>query len=168
MPCALIAEKDGSFTQTQRMLQWHDKAVEPPGDARSDAWFVFHLGRRLKELYEDSEEPRDTLVKAMTWDYPTEGEREEPHIESILKEISGYTVADGEPVGGFAGLKDDGTTACGGWIYSGAYAGGVNQPARSPVVLARQYPGSLPLVLSKVRQSKPIFSHLIVKSLAVK
>ncbi|MDQ4043419.1 MAG: molybdopterin-dependent oxidoreductase [Actinomycetota bacterium] len=48
MPCALIAEKDGSFTQTQRMLQWHDKAVEPPGDARSDAWFVFHLGRRIK------------------------------------------------------------------------------------------------------------------------
>ena len=40
MPCALVAEKDGSFTQTQRMLQWHDKAVEPPGDARSDAWFI--------------------------------------------------------------------------------------------------------------------------------
>ena len=78
IPCALIAEKEGSFTQTQRMLQWHDKAVEPPGDARSDAWFVFHLGRRLKEMYKDSEEPRDTLVKAMTWDYPTEGEHEEP------------------------------------------------------------------------------------------
>ena len=67
----------------------------------------------------------------MTWDYPTEGEREEPHIESILKEISGYTVADGEPVGGFAELEDDGSTACGGWIYSGVYAGGVNQ-AREP------------------------------------
>src|SRR3712207_1656583 len=119
IPCALIAEKEGSFTQTQRMLQWHDKAVEPPGDARSDAWFVFHLGRRLKEMYRDSEEPRDTLIKAMTWDYPTEGEHEEPDIESILKEINGYTVEDRKPVNGFLELQDDGSTACGGWIYSG-------------------------------------------------
>jgi formate dehydrogenase major subunit len=130
MPCALIAEKEGSFTQTQRMLQWHDKAVEPPGDARSDAWFVFHLGRRLKELYEDSKEPRDALVKAMTWDYPTEGEHEEPDIESILKEINGYTVEDRKPVNGFLELKADGSTACGGWIYCGVYADGVNQARR--------------------------------------
>jgi formate dehydrogenase major subunit len=130
IPSALVAEKDGSFTQTQRMLQWHDKAVESPGDARSDAWFVYHLGRRLKQLYEDSEEPRDALVRAITWDYPTEGERQEPHIESILKEVSGYTVADGRPVDGFADLEADGTTACGGWIYSGAYAGGINQTRR--------------------------------------
>jgi formate dehydrogenase major subunit len=130
IPCALIAEKEGSFTQTQRMLQWHDKAVEPPGDARSDAWFVFHLGRRLKEMYKDSEEPRDTLIKAMTWDYPTEGEHDEPDIESILKEISGYTVEDRKPVNGFLELKDDGSTACGGWIYCGVYADGVNQSRR--------------------------------------
>jgi formate dehydrogenase major subunit len=130
IPSALVAEKDGSFTQTQRMLQWHDKAVESPGDARSDAWFIYHLGRRLKQLYEDSEEPRDALVRAVTWDYPTEGEREEPHIESILKEVNGYTVADGRPVDGFADLEADGTTACGGWIYSGAYAGGINQTRR--------------------------------------
>jgi formate dehydrogenase major subunit len=130
IPSALVAEKDGSFTQTQRMLQWHDKAVEPPGDARSDAWFVFHLGRRIRELYKGSRKHRDRLIKAMTWDYPTEGEREEPHIESILKEISGYRVADGEPVGGFAELEDDGSTTCGCWIYSGVYAGGVNQARR--------------------------------------
>jgi formate dehydrogenase major subunit len=130
IPTALVAEKDGSFTQTQRMLQWHDKSVEPPGDAKSDAWFVFHLGRRLKALYENSDDPRDKLVQAMTWDYPTEGEHEEPNIESILKEISGYTVADGKPVAGFAELKDDGSTACGGWIYSGVYADGINQARR--------------------------------------
>ena len=130
MPCALVAEKDGSFTQTQRMLQWHDRAVEPPGEARSDAWFVYHLGRRIKELYKSSRKHRDRLIRAMTWDYPTEGEREEPHVESILKEISGYQVETGEPVSGFLDLKDDGTTACGGWIYSGVYADGVNQAAR--------------------------------------
>ncbi|HJQ28588.1 MAG TPA: molybdopterin-dependent oxidoreductase, partial [Rubrobacter sp.] len=127
IPMALVAEKDGSFTQTQRMLQWHDKSVDPPGEARSDAWFVFHLGRRIKELYKGSRKHRDRLIKAMTWDYPVEGEREEPDIESVLKEISGYKVETGEPVGGFAELKDDGSTACGGWIYSGVYAGGENK-----------------------------------------
>jgi formate dehydrogenase major subunit len=130
MPCALVAEKDGSFTQTQRMLQWHDKSVDPPGDARSDAWFVFHLGRRIKDLYKRGRKKRDALIRAMTWDYPTEGEREEPHIESILKEINGYEIETGEPVGGFLDLKDDGSTACGGWIYSGVFAGGVNQARR--------------------------------------
>ncbi len=130
IPSALVAEKDGSFTQTQRMLQWHDKAVESPGDARSDAWFVYHLGRRIKEMYRDSDDPHDALIQALTWDYPTEGEREEPHIESVLKEISGYRMDTGEPVGGFAELADDGSTACGGWIYSGAYAEGVNQSRR--------------------------------------
>jgi formate dehydrogenase major subunit len=130
IPTALVAEKDGSFTQTQRMLQWHDKSVEPPDDAKSDAWFVFHLGRRLKKLYEDSTDPRDKPIKAVTWDYPVEGPHDEPNIESILKEINGYTVADGKPVRGFAELKDDGSTACGGWIYSGAYADGVNQARR--------------------------------------
>ncbi|MDQ3568860.1 MAG: molybdopterin-dependent oxidoreductase [Actinomycetota bacterium] len=144
MPSGLVAEKDGSFTQTQRMLQWHDKAVEPPGDARSDAWFVYHLGRRVKEMYEDSDEPRDALIQALTWDYPVEGEREEPHIESILKEINGYTVETGEPVDGFADLKDDGSTACGGWIYSGAYAGGINhsrdrKPANEQDLVASEW-----------------------------
>ena len=130
MPSALVAEKDGSFTQTQRMLQWHDKSVDPPGDARSDAWFVFHLGRRIKDLYRGGRKKRDRLIRAMTWDYPTEGEREEPHIESILKEISGYEIETGEPVSGFLDLKDDGSTACGGWIYSGVFAGGVNLARR--------------------------------------
>jgi formate dehydrogenase major subunit len=109
------------------MLQWHDKAVDPPGEARSDAWFVFHLGRRMKELYKSSRKHRDRPIKALTWDYPTQGDHDEPHIDSILKEISGYEVETGEPVGGFADLEDDGSTACGGWIYSGVYAGGENK-----------------------------------------
>ena len=33
LPAAAHTEKDGSFTNTQRMLQWHHKAVEPAGDA---------------------------------------------------------------------------------------------------------------------------------------
>ena len=34
-PSAQIAETEGSFTNTQRMLQYHNKAVDPPGDAEN-------------------------------------------------------------------------------------------------------------------------------------
>ena len=47
-PAASHVEKAGTFTQTQRMLQWREKAVEPPGDARSELWFFYHLGRILR------------------------------------------------------------------------------------------------------------------------
>ena len=43
-PAAQVAEMDGSFTNTQRLIQWHDKAADPPGDARSDLWFTYQLG----------------------------------------------------------------------------------------------------------------------------
>ena len=45
MPAAGHAEKDGTFTNTQRLLQWREKAIDPPGDARSENWFIYHLGR---------------------------------------------------------------------------------------------------------------------------
>jgi formate dehydrogenase major subunit len=129
-PAACHTEKDGSFTNTQRMLQWHHAAVEPPGDCRSDLWFVYHLGKRLKRLYAASTAERDRGIQALTWDYGEKGALAEPDAERVLREVSGYTVANGEPVPGFGKLQDDGSTACGCWIYSGSYAGGVNQPAR--------------------------------------
>ena len=119
MPAAWAAEKDGSLTNTQRMLQWHEKAIDPPGDARSETWFFVHLGRRLRDLYAGSHEERDRPLLAMTWDYPLEGHLHEPRAESVLEEISGYRVGDGQQVAGFGELKDDGSTACGCWIYSG-------------------------------------------------
>jgi formate dehydrogenase major subunit len=129
-PAAAHTEKDGSFTNTQRLLQWHHKAVEPPGDARSDLSFVFHLGRRMKALYAASSDPRDRGIQALTWDYPTKGPLDEPDAEAVLAEIGGHTLEDGKPISGYSKLKDDGSTACGCWIYAGAYADGVNQPAR--------------------------------------
>ena len=129
-PCAAHTEKDGAFTNTQRLLQWHHAALEPPGNCRSELHFVYHLGKRLRELYGESTAVKDRPLLDLTWDYPTKGEHEEPEAEAVLKEINGYTVADGEPVSGFLDLKDDGSTACGCWIYSGCYAEGVNQPAR--------------------------------------
>ncbi len=119
LPAALPGEKEGSFTNTQRLVQWHDKAVDPPGDCRSEPWFLYHLGKRLKELYQDDDTPRGRQIRALTWDYPTKGPHGEPDLEAVLKEVNGFTVADGKPVSSFRELKDDGSTACGCWIYSG-------------------------------------------------
>jgi formate dehydrogenase major subunit len=129
LPAAAHTEKSGSFTNTQRMLQWHHEAVPPAGDARSDLWFTYHLGRRIREKLAASTDDRDRPLLDLTWDYPVTGPLDEPSAEAVLAEINGWD-AEGQPLSGFAQLKDDGSTACGCWIYSGARAGGVNQTAR--------------------------------------
>ena len=150
-PAAGHVEKAGAFTQTQRMLQWREKAVEPPGDARSDAWFVHQLAKRLKAKAEASDDPRDEPLRALDWWYP-EDEHGEPVMEAVLAEINGWGTdpdaasddpeavrAEGAPPGsvhhrdaggrphhgaqlsGIPELEADGSTACGCWIYSGVY-----------------------------------------------
>jgi formate dehydrogenase major subunit len=129
-PAATHTEKDGSFTNTQRLLQWHHKAIEPPGDARSDLHFMYHLGSRLKRLYAGSAEAKDAPIHNLTWDYQAHGPQREPDAEAVLAEINGYEVATGRPIAKFTELKDDGSTACGCWIYVGCRADGRNQTAR--------------------------------------
>jgi formate dehydrogenase major subunit len=121
LPAALPGEKEGTFTNTHRLVQWHDKVVEPPGDCRSDLWFFYHLGRRLKELYADSDDPKDAPIKNLTWDYPTIGPNADPSAEAVLREINGYTWADREQIAQYTDLRDDGSTACGCWIYTGVF-----------------------------------------------
>ncbi|MCO5997841.1 formate dehydrogenase [Actinoallomurus rhizosphaericola] len=128
-PAAAHTEKAGSFTNTNRMLQWHFAAKEPDGDARSDLWFMYHLGRRIKERLAGSADPMDRPLLDLTWDYPTEGTIAEPNAEAILAEISGSHVG-GRPLDGYDQLRDDGSTSCGCWIYCGVHADGVNQAAR--------------------------------------
>jgi formate dehydrogenase major subunit len=129
MPAAAHTEKEGTFTNTQRMLQWHRKAVEPPGDCRSDLWFFYHLGRRIRQKLADSTDERDRPLRDLTWDYPTIGPHAEPDAAAVLREING-TGPDGKALSGFAQLKPDGSTRCGCWIYSGVYANEVNQADR--------------------------------------
>ena len=121
MPAAGHAEKDGTFTNTQRLLQWHEKAVDPPGDSRSENWFMFHLGNLLREKAKKNPHPKNAGLLALTWNYSTEGPHAEPSAEEVLAEINGYTVADRQLLPGFGGLKADGSTACGAWIYSGVF-----------------------------------------------
>ncbi|HZD05923.1 MAG TPA: molybdopterin-dependent oxidoreductase, partial [Longimicrobiales bacterium] len=157
-PAAGHAEKEGAFTNTQRLLQWREKAVDPPGDARSEAWFVHHLALRLKAMVDESDDLRDEPLRALDWWYP-EKDGGEPVMEAVLAEINGWRTLEGgaeplpepgtAPPGGDAGgdgavghvhaaardglahhgpqvedfqqLADDGSTACGCWIYSGVY-----------------------------------------------
>src|SRR4051812_34222686 len=128
MPAAAHTEKDGTFTNTQRLLQWHHKAVEPPADCRSELWFTYHLGRRLRAKLANSGLERDRPLLALTWDYPTEGPHAEPSADAVLQEINGRT-PDGF-VSRYQELSDDGSTTCGSWLHAGIYAEGVNQTDR--------------------------------------
>lgn len=120
-PAAGTAEKAGTFTNTQRLLQYREKAVNPPGDARSDLWFIYHLGRKLKAKLAGDERPRNAGLRALTWDYSTEGPHAEPNVDEVLKEINGYTTADHRQLAHIKDLKNDGSTACGAWIYCGVF-----------------------------------------------
>jgi formate dehydrogenase major subunit len=151
-PAAGHAEKAGAFTNTQRLLQWREKAVDPPGDARSEAWFMHQLALRLIAKAKQSTDPLDEPLRALDWWYP-EDERGDPKMEAVLAEINGWytpgnednaerstpnaerVIADAEGVvygndregnphhgpqiDGYGKLKADGSTAGGGWIYSG-------------------------------------------------
>ncbi len=129
LPAADHTQKDGSFTNTQRLLQWHHKAVEPEGDCRSERWFYYHLGRRIRAKLASSSEARDRAVLDLTWDYPTVGNTDEPDAHAVLREINGWD-ADGKALGEYTKLKADGSTACGCWIYCGCYKDEENQAAR--------------------------------------
>src|SRR6187455_1928490 len=107
LPAASHVEKDGSFTNTQRLLQWHFKALEPLGDCRSDLWFMYHLGKRIRAKLAGSTEQRDRSILDLTWDYPTEGAHDDPSAEAVLREINGVDLAEDSALSGYTELKND-------------------------------------------------------------
>jgi formate dehydrogenase major subunit len=107
MPAAMAAEKAGSLTNTMRLVQWHEKAAEPPGDARSDLWFAHQLAKRLQ-------------LPHLRWEYPEDAQGE-PDARAVMREINGYRTGDGAHIAQPADLRDDGSTACGSWIHAGIF-----------------------------------------------
>ncbi len=156
LPAASSTEKEGTLTNTQRLLQWHNKALDPIGDCRSDAWFVYMLGKKLRELYAGSTDPRDAALLNLTWDYDPEHPfrlpdgtlsriTDEPDVEKVLQELNGFKLdeideATGKPrlLKGFSELKDDGTTAAGCWVYSGVFP----EPGRNRANERNRTPGN--------------------------
>jgi formate dehydrogenase major subunit len=150
-PSAQVGEMEGSFTNTQRLIKWHHKAADPPGDCRSDLWFTYHLGKRLKALYEGSTEARDQGFLNLLWDFePDPGEvadwqiKDEPSASKVMREINGYDSNTGDHLPGFAVLKDDGSTTCASWIYSGIFPSPDRNRAASRVPEPAGGPGTNP------------------------
>jgi formate dehydrogenase major subunit len=141
LPSTCFAEDEGSLTNSSRWLQWHWPGGTPPGEAKTDIWIMGQIHRRLKALYEAEGGPVPEPILNVRWPY---ADPENPHSEEIAKEINGYAVeavmdpADatkvlvekGKQVLSFAQLRDDGTTSCGCWIYSGCFNEKGNNMAR--------------------------------------
>ena len=130
-----LRRRRARLTNTQRLLQWHDKAVDPPGDCRSDAWFVYNLGKRLKNLYAGSDDRRIRRCSISPGTTTSTSRRAAGRHAEPDRRGAGYGEgaagdqwlrigrdrSDKKLLGGFSDLKDDGTTACGCWIYSGVF-----------------------------------------------
>ena len=139
LPCAGFAEKDGSFTNSARWLLWKNTALPSPGQARLDQAIVAQILLKIRELYQKEGGKFPDPILHVTWNYSNPSS---PPLAEVLKEVNGKALADledpatkqqikaGQQLPGFAWLKDDGTTSCGNWIYSGSFTEAGNQTAR--------------------------------------
>ena len=140
LPTSCFAEENGSLVNSSRWLQWHWKAAEPPGQARSDIWIMSNLLHRLKELYRKEGGAFPDPLMNMSWDY---ADPLSPEPEELAREMNGSTLIDmkdpetgavalkaGQLLDNFGQLKDDGTTASGCWIFTGSFTEKGNQMAR--------------------------------------
>jgi len=130
LPCAGFAEKDGSMTNSARWVTWKYAAVPTPGDARLDQDIVAQIFLRVRDLYKKEGGKFPDPILNLTWAY---ADAAHPPLSQIAMEINGKALADlkdektgqvikaGQQLPGFAWLKDDGTTMCGNWIYSGMW-----------------------------------------------
>ena len=129
-PPPLTPRSPGSFTNTQRMLQWHAQAVEP-GRRRSQR-AVVHLPSRAADPGQAGGVRRRGRPARARPDLGLPGARagsDDPDADAVLAEINGWD-AGGRPLSSYTQLTADGSTACGCWIYCGVHADGVNQAAR--------------------------------------
>jgi formate dehydrogenase major subunit len=139
LPCTCFAEESGSLVNSARWLQWHWKAADAPGEAKTDIFIIAGLYRRLKALYAKEGGAFPDPLLNLSWQY---ADPDEPDPTEMAKEMNGRALADlkdangnvvlkaGQQLDGFAQLKDDGTTMSGCWIFSGSYTEKGNQMAR--------------------------------------
>jgi formate dehydrogenase major subunit len=141
LPATVFAEDEGSLVNSGRWLQWHWPGATPPGEAKSDIWIMAQLYKRLKALYQKEGGAFPDPILNLNWSYQ---DPDEPKPVEVAKELNGSVLADvpdpadptklllqkGKQVSGFGVLRDDGTTACGCWIYSGCFTEAGNNMAR--------------------------------------
>jgi formate dehydrogenase major subunit len=127
LPAAASMEKEGSITNSGRWSQWRYTAVHPPGDAKSDLWILDRLFQAVRGRYGNQGGPHAGAILDMAWDY---GPAEEPDVHAVAKEINGYDLSTGKLLPSFGGLKPDGSTSSGNWLYCGSYTEAGNMAAR--------------------------------------
>lgn len=128
LPSTLFAEEDGSYTTSSRVIQWHWKAADGPGESKGDVEIVASIFNRLRKMYVKEGGAYSEPIQQLSWPYRI---ADQPSSEELAREISGRSlVGDGEQLTGFAQLRDDGSTACGAWIYSGMWSPAGNLAAR--------------------------------------
>ena len=141
LPTSCFAEDEGSLVNSGRWLQWHWPGQEPPGEAKADTWIMAQLHMRLRELYRKEGGAFPDPIVNLHWPYR---DPMDPQPDEMAKELNGYvvsTVTDpadpskvllekGKQVDAFGQLRDDGSTACGCWIYSGSWTERGNMMAR--------------------------------------
>ena len=141
LPATNFVEKDGSMTNSARWAQWKWKAIDPPGAVKSDQEIVAQLVLAVKALYRKEGGVLPEAIESLAWDYTNPAN---PDLAEVLKEMNGKAVVDlhdekdasklvklaGEQLDGFSQLRDDGSTSCGNWLYSGAYTPAGNNTAR--------------------------------------
>jgi formate dehydrogenase major subunit len=127
LPVTCFAEENGSLVNSARWLQWHWKAADGPGEARSDIWIMSGIFHRMRELYRKEGGALPDPILNLTWDYtdPTD-----PDPEELAKDMNGRALADLKDATGAVTVRDDGTTECGCWIFSGCFTEKGNQMAR--------------------------------------
>lgn len=125
LPACSAHEKEGSVTNSGRWIQWRYQAIEPLGESKSDLWIVDRLYNEVRGLYETEGGAYPDPITKMKWDYDGSFEKK-LDIHKVALEINGYDAATGEGLTTFGALKDDGSTACGCWVYAGYFTDAKN------------------------------------------
>ena len=141
LPTTSFAEDEGSLVNSGRWLQWHWPGGSPPGQAKTDSWIMAQIHLRLKALYEKEGGAFPDPILNLDWSYE---DPNEPSPEELAREMNGRALVDlydpadptkkildaGKQLPGFGVLRDDGSTACGCWIFSGCFTEAGNMMAR--------------------------------------
>ncbi len=139
LPTTCFAEEDGAIVSSSRVLQWHWKAADAPGEAKTDITIMSALHLRLKKLYAQEGGKFPDPIANLYWPY---AQAAHPSSEEIAKEYNGRALVDltdaegkvirkaGEQLAGFGEMRADGSTLGGCWIWSGCWTSSGNQMAR--------------------------------------
>jgi formate dehydrogenase major subunit len=117
LPATHWIEKDGSFVNSGRWMQWKEQVVPPQGQAMHDHWITAALFDRVKKLYRQHGGAFPDPIMHLTMDYK---DPLHPTLDEIAREVNGKG-PDGKRLSTFAKLADDGTTTSGNWLYVGSY-----------------------------------------------